>query len=605
MAKKEKINDDYLTDLGLRLFQRSSNWRSEKVQQQWKSDNDQYNSEFPTNQRDTSNTLINQGRLFIPKTYSTVQRILVDVLDTVFFDPEEIISISSWKNIPTDTIDIVKSLINYRLNGNPINFYHEAFEFCLDGLKNGMGIFKIYPEVIDGQFHPNIVCIPYEDVFFDSNSTWKDYYKFPIVHRMKKSLDELKRKKYKNLDKFKDMGNFDFAVDEIKLQREEESGSPFSHQIKTSEGGQVCVYEIWGFLDVNNDGLLESCSWVMGGDLSGPSFLIRGIEENILPYKFLGDYYNRSPFVAGFTLPEAHSLKGKSLPQITKGLQDESNAIRNQRREAVALALRKHLLVSKSAGVDMVSLVNRRISGITMAEDISPMSIRELDVSDPTSASIHEQNRTDQDYYEVTSVPPDLQGFNTKADDTATANTNRITNANKKIGQMIKNIVYSGFVPAFKMLLRLEQAYESDYFIEMVTARTLGWGLSDDNVPAIEIIQGDFDLKVNMGMNKQQQINKWMLLFDRINLQNQVTMGLLQAGVVQPQQVHFMDSMKVVHKMFGLMGEKNIQDFMIQAQQPPMEGQGATGIASQPAMQGDLGSAVQTLNPESGDLYAY
>ena len=76
--------------------------------------------------------------------------------------------------------------------------------------------------------------------------------------------------------------------------------------------------------------------------------------------------------------------------------------------------------------------------------------------------------------------------------------------------------------------------------------------MANDSTPPIEIIQGDFDLNVNIGMNKQTQINKWIMLFDRGVQANQATVGMLQAGVVNPANVHFVDTMKFYHKMLPL-----------------------------------------------------
>lgn len=609
--KKEKLTDDYLLSLAQDQFTRSQNWRFNQVDERWEKDNDLYNSKFSKKEKGASDVLLGQGRLFIPKTYSYTQRMLVDILDTFFFDHEEIVSIDSWKSVPSQVREIVKTLINYRLNGHPINFYHEAYEACLNALKNKVGIFKVYPklktekkknkageeEEVLTEFCPIIENLPYEDVFFSPQATWKDYWKYPIVHRMRRSIDYLKRRGYKNLDGLEPI-NDSIGTDIIKNQRVDYNTSPFTDDLKVSALGEVYIYEHWTFLDVNNDGLLESCSYLTAGDAQGPQRIIRDVEENELPYKKYGEDYNRPPIVMGSAFPEAHQLYGKSLPEITEGLQRETNAIRNQRREAVALALRKPILVQRGANIDLMSLVNRRIGGITLGDDISDSSVRELQISDPTVSSIQEQARTDQDYSEATSIPPNLLGMPSSSDETATAVTAHTANANKKIQLVIKNLAQTLFIPAFEMLLRLEQTYESDGFIAMVTGRKLGWLFIDDNNPPTEYIQGDFGLNINIGMNKQVQLNKWMLLMDRGNQANATQMQMVMGGVVNPQAVSFIDTMKIFKKVLPIVGEKDIDEFMVMAQQPPMPEGGSAGMPSQTKMPMDVSAEVTNMNPE-------
>ena len=604
--KKEKLTEEFLTAHATSIYQGSVNWRTEKLTNRWKLDNDLYDSKFSLTEKQKSDVLLGQGRLFIPKTYSHVQRMLVDILDTFFNDIEEVVDITSWKNIPSETRSIVKALLNYRISGHPINLYQEMYEVCLDALKNKLGVLKVYPELTIEKdefgedkitkFEPKIECVPYEDMFFHAKATWKDYWKFPIVQRMVRSRDYLKRKKYKNLDLIK-ASNGDNEIDEIKIQRNDGTGgSPFNNTVKVEGQDNVYIYEIWTKLDINDDGLLEDVSYLMAGDSGGPKIIIRDAEENTLPYG------GKPPYVAGPAFPEAHQLYGKSLPEIVEGLQRETNAIRNQDREATALAIRKPLLVNRGAGIDLMSLVNRRIGGVVLGDDISPNSVRELDVSNPNNNTQYAEATNNQNFYETTSIPPNLMGMPSSADETATAVTSHTANANKKIAQIIRNLAMTIFVPGMQMLLQLEQEYESDEFIMKVTGRELGWGFAQDSLPARDYIQGDFDLIVNIGMDKKVQINKFMLMMDRGSMVNQVQGQLLQMGVANPKDIHFVDLMAIYHRALASLGEKNYKEFMIQATPPPPpEGAGTQGIASQTGQSSTGQMAMEDMNPMAAE----
>ena len=607
MEKEKKLTDEQLIKRAQTQFTQSKNWQDEKVKDRWKRSNDAYDSIFPADQKAQSDVLQSQGRLFIPKTYSHTQRILTDILDTYFHDKEEILDITNWKTIPSETRSIVKSLLNYRLNGHPINFYQEAYEACLDTLKNKVGIMKVYPKirnekVSDGEgnfnnfffYNPQIECIPYEDVFFSPQATWKDYWRYPQTHRMLKSLDYLKRRGYKNLVDIQTISDLTVG-DEIKEQRAQDQGSPFISQeeFKVNSLSSILIYEHWDFLDIDGDGFLESCSYITAGDAGGPKILIRDVEINTLPYKIEGEDYNSSPIVVGQALPEAHKMYGKDLPEITDGLQRETNALRNQEREAVALSLRKPTLVQKESGLDLVALVNRQIGDVVMGDDISPSAVREMDISGPNMASANAQQRTDHDFMEVTSISPSRLGAEASKRMTATEDVNLQQNANKKIAGMIRNLEHTLFIPVFRKLLRLEQEYCSDDFVALVTGRTLGWQFAQDGFPAKLFIQGDFELTINTNMNKQQQLQRIFTAIDKANQANQSTFQLVQGGVVDPKSVYFISTMKLYERALPILGEKNIDEYKVGALRPPAEGD-APGVASQPRQSGQSAGPMGT-----------
>ena len=597
------------------IFDNARNFREQEIEPRWEKDNDLYNARFAPNERKTSGVLQSQGRLFIPKTFAHVQRMLADVHDTFTDESDEFVDVGSWKDIPFENREIVKALLNYRLNGNPVNFYAEAMELCLDALNNKVGIFKVWPKLRvtttkktfdDGSvsdfsriddYVPMMDCVPYEDMFFDQNATWKTYWRFPIIHRMLKSVDYLKRRGYKT-EGLETSGG-ETSSDLIKTQRDEVQGTKLgkTEEAKTRKG-MVYIFEIWDFMESKiTKGLFESVSYVMAGTETSITTLIRDVEVNELPYKFLGDDYVRPPFVVGTSTPDSHVMYGKSIPQTVEGLQKETNAQRNQRREAVALAMRKPILASKTSGLDLMGLVNRKIGSVVMGNNIGPESVRELNISPPGADSILEQRRTDQDFFETTSVPPALLGSG-NAEQTATGVTSQNVNANKKIGKIIKNLAATAFVPAMNMLLRLEQEYATDEFISKVTGRILGWRFSQDGIPPRESIQGEFELKVSVLSSKALLLNKFMLIFDRGNQANLASAQMVQAGVVDPSQVSFVDLMGVYDRMLTLLGEKDVQGFKFPAQQPPAQQGAVPGQASQPRLPDNGEASISNVSPE-------
>jgi len=630
---KPGTEEEELVRRGIDIIRMSRNVRN-LIEVDWAKDNDAYDAKFDKKELAHSEFL-GVPRLFIPKTYAQTQRMMEEVLEQLFFDVEEFASIRSWKNVPRETLDIVKALLNYRLNDHPIQSYQEVYEFVQDGIKNKVGIFKVYPrfkiqkkaskkffvdensnevtppkldaplEEVVQFFSPVVECVPYEDIFLHFESTWKDYWKFPIVHRVKRTRDYCKKRKYKNVDLIPWAGTFP-GTDLIKMQRSLSQGSPFSGAPEDIEDLQtIWVYETWDLQPGQFD-YLESGSFVLGGDAERPMAMMRGWVKNELPYQFDPTEPVRPPFVVGTAFPESHTMYGKSFPGVTRDLQKETNARVNQEREAVARALRPPVLVNKNSNIDLQAMMIRKIGGIVQGNDVSPESVREMEVANPVPISLPAQQRIDQLYTEISSIGPDQVGADSTIgnDESATASSTKSTNANKKMNMVIRNLTQTGIIPMLRFLLRLEQEYESDQLIEQVTGRVLGWKFVKDSNgnhvgprPSV-VIQGDFDMQVSVGINKQNQLAQLKTLTELGNQSNGQLTQALQIGAVKAQDAKFFNPVWAFKWMSKLLGQKNTDEMFLPAMQPPppQQGQGqGQGKPSAPGVSGGMTPAQMNL----------
>lgn len=616
-------SDEFILSQGQSIFS-SARSGYEMIYERMKKDMDLYDGKFSEKERKYSEYL-GAPRLFIPKTYTNTQRIAVDVMDSFFFDPEEIVGVRSFKDTPQEYLQAVKALINYRLNSHPIDFYKEGYEATIDAIRSLYAVFKVYPRieteeyiqesVVEQQmengmvipvllrekkkriknYEPRLECCNPEDVLFSAKSTWKTYQRNAIIHRYPITRDEAKRRGYKNYADMTPTTGVDQAGNQVKYQRMQDYQSPFTEDTTVKQGQQIWVYEFWDFLPYK--GKLESCSYILLGSAIAPTVVGRGWELNELPYRTSMFESNESPFVMGMAYPEPHRLPGKSYPQITEALQQETNAQRNQEREAIARDIRKTVYISRDANVDLPALVNRRIGGYVTGDGPADQAIREIPSSNAAAVLARTQQRTDNDYYEA-GIPPNLLG-SSSGDQTATAETQQLGNANKKIQMVLKNIAHTLFLPAFQKLLRLEQTYCSDAFIQQVTGKMLGWQFPADNMPLREVIQGDFDLMVTTGMNKQAQTNRLLLLADRMTQFNVSLSQLVQLGVINPQLAAFANPTPIFDQILSANGFKNHGDYKIQAQPPAAPPGSAPGVASATRNVGETGGQVSQMSPQA------
>jgi hypothetical protein len=249
------------------------------------------------------------------------------------------------------------------------------------------------------------------------------------------------------------------------------------------------------------------------------------------------------------------------------------------------------MYINRDANVDLVGLTNRRIGGYVLGDGPRDEAIGEIPTNNSAAILSRTQARTDNDYYE-TGLPPNMLGTESNQD-TATGASQQLSNANKKIELVVKNLVYSLFLPALKFLLRLEQAYETEDYINKITGKHLGWKVGS---PARDAIQGDFDLQLSLSINKQAQINKLMLLMDRLNSTNQATGQLLQIGVLSKDNAKFGDPMLVFKELLKINGIKKTDEFQLPAMQPPPPQQGQGGPAGSPSPAAPILDTSQSIS---------
>lgn len=612
-------DEESLQTRGIEIFSESQNGR-DALKARWARDNDLVDGNFSKEEKEYS-AVLGVKRLFIRKTWAQIQRMLSDCMDAIYFDPDELVKLVQNKAIDAQSQNIFKSVINHRLRGNPINYYQESYEAFLDAIKNKYCVIKVYPRFIVSKtpkkkeettnapeaeeydekveyFCPALETVPYEDMFFSPRATWKDYWKYPLCHRKRISKAEAIDKGYTNVDSVQ---VFATETDEIKQKRQEKTGSPFGSPSSINpETNSLYQYEFWDFK--RRDGRMESGSFIMLGGPGSPEKLARKWEWNTLPYRKEKIDPIRPPFSVGVAMPRAHELPGDSFPEVTEGLQMETNASVNQERESVALALRPPLIVHKDSGIDLFGLMARKI-GAVMQSDMPPSeAARELSLTNPIPISAPNRQRIDQDYNEISNITPMSMGVSRGSDMPATNFNGLTANTNKKIQFILRNVLITGFFPALWMLMRLEQEYETDEYIESVTGQRLGFKFEKNldgtyaGASPLSAIQGEYTFDIETGINKQAQLGQWKTIIELINQANTVSASLVQMQVATPETVQFWKPNVAIEQMMRTMGQKNIDEMKITAVAPPAPPDGEIpGGASPTSVSGPVNAAQEAI----------
>lgn len=146
-----------------------------------------------------------------------------------------------------------------------------------------------------------------------------------------------------------------------------------------------------------------------------------------------GDGLNQAwPFVLGLVYPKPNELYAAALPEQAKDLQIEVNAIRNQRRDNVALILNPEKYVTPQAGVEPEQLAMSFPGKVVPVNNLA--SVHWQTVPDVTASGHNEETRVEQDMDRLFSEGPLRSGVEGRRKESATAIQMMTSNASAATG---------------------------------------------------------------------------------------------------------------------------------------------------------------------------
>ena len=291
------------------------------------------------------------------------------------------------------------------------------------------------------------------------------------------------------------------------------------------------------------------------------------------------------PFGAGIIYAEPHQLYSRAMPQKLKQLQVEKNAIRNQRRDNVALVLNREKFMTPSAGIDPATL-SRSIPG-----KVNTVSSRDSvwwdAPPDVTASSYNEETVTTTDAEQLVSESAQRVGGSGQRKETATVA--KIAAANANTATSLDTGVFGMTFPvrAVKKIIRMiRQAAPPEIF--EAAARDAMISVAD---PYVEALTGSFKIKVGNGV---QQSARDIAISQASN-----TAAIVQS--VYGNQANFYPIMAPMLEAMGLNPSDIIQDPTAQQpnQQIQQDAGGQDGQSQIPRQQvaavqgGAFGSADQ------------
>lgn len=425
---------------------------------------------------------------------------------------------------------------------------------------------------------PFLELIPFENIQYDyrvisedpvqDSAFWRHWIPM-LVGDVKAKFKSGEWKKPKNFD-----WNIVSAPASTKLVRKRRQGkmqdpsaTEFGRNDGTDKDKELASYrQIWA---VENYFRIAGTDWTFYS--IGDEYIVT--KELRVVDKFV---HRKRPFAMSQYDPESFRSYSDGLPEKSRHLQAETNAIRNQRRDNVSIVLNRGHYVRREAGVQLQSLMNPRPGMVTMADDITDSAIRPMDVMDVTASAYREEEITDRNFHEISGRSANRMGVQSADRQSATEAAIEASSSGEYEGFVIKGFTDMFMKPLLSMLVANIVEMESDR--EVLNDAALATGLPPD---VGYLVPCEIVINAGMGVtNKELQMQRIGVAIDR---------GI-QLASVDPT---FAGTVRELYRdLLPLLGRKNTERYIPASPQqrgaaPPNAGvapAGGPSPAGQPAL---------------------
>lgn len=465
-----------------------------------------------------------RSRIFRPKTRSIIRKneaaasialfSNADVIVVGAEDPENQYAVAGG--------ELMKHVMQYRLN-KTIPWFRVAMGSLQDAQTVGACCSYNYWEYRqkageDGQRtilkdEPCIKLRPIENIRFDGAADWLDpvntspyfidiipMYVCDVKAMMANDDPKTGHPAWKKYDDDVIRRAAPDMIDTTRRMRQGNKGAdPYNDERASSEHDLVWVMKFF-----MRDGADDLCFYTLGNEelLTDP----KPIEEVY--------FHGRRPYTMGCFLIETHKTLPDGVAQVTKGLQQETNEIANQRLDNVKLVLNKRWFVGRGRQVDIGSLNRNVPGGVTLMND-PQTDVKESNWIDVTSSSYVEQDRLNADFDELAgNFSASTKVANNAVNDTLGGSRMANQAASVMTEYGLRTWIETWVEPTLRQLMLLEQYYETNETILAICGKKAKlyprFGISQ---PTDQLLMQELTLTVNVGQgatDPQQRMQKFM-----------------------------------------------------------------------------------------------
>jgi hypothetical protein len=485
-----------------------------------------------------------RSRLFRPKTRAVIRKNEAAAA-AAFFSSMEVVNVEAENQSDKAQVAsaaIMKQLLQYRLTKKEkgIPWFHIVIGGLQDAQKSPAACAK-YDWDKEGD-KPSVKLIPIENLRFDAAADWTDVVNTSpyIIEIMPMYVCDIKDNKI-----------FRRVSDQELLQAK--VGQQSSTTITREKGAQdprdadraISDYEVvfvqrhihrrngqdWEFYTLGEVSLLTQPKPLKASQIHG-----------------------KRNYVIGCAVLETHTTMPSSIPELSRGLQEEANEIVNQRLDNVKFVLNKRWLVARNKNVDLASLV-RNVPGAVTLADNPKEDIVESNWPDVTSSAYAEQDRINADMDELLgnfssgSVMQNKQAMESPMRTLGLLNSG----ASQLTEYLLRTYVETFIEPLLRAIVLLEQCYETDITLIGLAAENAQL-FQKHGVSQVtdELLNQELTIKVDVGMGATDPAAKLQKFL----------MGVTAYAQIAQQPPAGMNINEVGKEIFGHLGYQDGKRFM-------------------------------------------
>ena len=384
---------------------------------------------------------------------------------------------------------------------------------------------------------PAIDLIPIENMRIDPGANWTDpvgttpYLIHLIPMYAMDVKDKMKASEWKTLSDDMIAAATEITPDTTRLARNKNKDDPY-----TGVARDVSDYEIvWIQRHIHR---YNGEDW---------EFYTLGDIALLIEPRLLRDvvFTGQRPYVIGCCNIETHKIIPSSIPQLSKGLQDETNEVANQRIDNVKFVLNKKWFVRRGKEADVNGLLRNVPGGVVMLDDPEG-DVKEVNWPDVTASSFQEHSALSMEMDEL------LGNFNPAAlmiggaANSPAKNMAMLSNSQGTLTEYLLRTYVETFVqPVLRKLMLLEQKYETDRTIlAFAGKRAQLWQRFGIDEATDELLEKELTLTVNVGMGATDPTAKL----------NKFIAGITAYSAVMSQPVPGLNAQEVGKEIFGHLG---------------------------------------------------
>jgi hypothetical protein len=391
------------------------------------------------------------------------------------------------------------------------------------------------PQILKDQ--PAIDLLPIENIRIDPGANWTDPINTSpyVIHLIPMYAMDVKEKmksgEWKEMSNSQMMAATEITPDSTRMTRQKNMDDPYTADVR-----DVADYEIvWVQRHIHKHNA-EDWEFYTLGDIA--------LLTDATPLKD-SVFTGKRPYVMGVCNIETHKVMPSSIPQLSKGLQDETNEVANQRIDNVKFVLNKKWFVRRGKEADVQGLLRNVPGGVVMLDD-PETDVKEINWQDVTASSFQEHSALSMEMDEL------LGNFNPAslmiagAANSPAKNMAMLSNSQGTLTEYLLRTYVETFVqPVLRMLMLLEQKYETDQTILAVAGKRaqLFQRFGIDQVTD-QLLENELTLNVNVGMGATDPAAKL----------NKFIAGITAYTAIMSRPVPGLNVQEVGKEIFGHLG---------------------------------------------------